>query len=328
MHRSFLIARRRLTAVFCVCALGGISFAQVSVRSVKVLGAKGAVEIEVEASDRVMPQTRVLTDPDRLVVDFPNSVPGAQLRSQSVDRGGVKDIRVGLFQAKPPVTRIVLDLKTAQSFQVFPYGRTVMIKVTGDQTAGVSAATGSSPSIVPSGVVRASAVPGSIVPATYTTRVEPVAAAPPEPALQVSYRNGLLGIRANKATLAEVLTAIQQQTGADISSAPGAEQEIVAADIEPAPAPEVLARLLNGSKFNFLIVSAADDARKLDRVILTARTEGYIPPLPMPENDPAAQEVAPVPDPPNVAPPPTGPSNPQPDPPPPNPEPQPPQQLN
>jgi hypothetical protein len=97
------------------------------------------------------------------------------------------------------------------------------------------------------------------------------------------------------------------------------------AAIDPAPAPEVLARLLNGSKFNFLIVSAASDARKLDRVILTERTEGYIAPLPLPENDPAAQEVAPVPEPPNVAnvpvqpppvqPPPSGPSNPQPEPP-------------
>jgi hypothetical protein len=270
---------------------------------VKVLGAKDAVEIEVEASDRVAPQTRVLTDPDRLVIDFPNAIPGAQLRSQSVDRGQVIAIRVGLFQAKPPVTRIVLDLKAAQSYQVFPYGRTVMIKVTGSEPVAASA--GSSPNLVAT---------------NYTTHVEPASApAPPEPELIVSYRDGLLGIRANKATLSEVLTAIQQRTGADISSAPGAEQERVVADIDPAPAPEVLARLLNGSKFNFLIVSAASDARKLERVILTERTEGYIAPVPMPEDDPVAQEVAPGPEPPNVVP------APMPPPPQPNPEPQPPQ---
>ena len=309
MHRSFVVARWRFGALLCACVLGAVGFAQVSVRSVKVLGAKDAVEIEVEASDRVAPQTRVLTDPDRLVVDFPNSVPGAQLRSQSVGRGQVIAIRVGLFQAKPPVTRVVLDLKTAQSYQIFPYGRTVMIKVTGSGPAAAANA-GSSPNLVAT---------------SYTTHVEPaITPAPPEPELIVSYRDGLLGIRANKATLSEVLTAIQQRTGADISSAPGAEQERVVAAIDPAPAPEVLARLLNGSKFNFLIVSAESDARKLERVILTERTEGYIPPLPMPENDPTAQEVAPVPEPPNVAPPPmqpptqpppAGPSNPQPEPP-------------
>jgi hypothetical protein len=63
--------------------------AQVSVRSVKVLGSKDAVEIEVDASDRIVPQTQVLTGPDRLVIDFPNAVPSSQLRSQSIDRGEV-----------------------------------------------------------------------------------------------------------------------------------------------------------------------------------------------------------------------------------------------
>ena len=74
----------------------------VAVRHIQVLGSKNVVEIEIEASDRVVPETRVLTGPDRLVVDIPNAVPGNQLRSQSVNRGEVKDVRVGLFQAKLP----------------------------------------------------------------------------------------------------------------------------------------------------------------------------------------------------------------------------------
>ena len=126
------IALSRLTVAALALPLAGSALlAQTSVRTVKVLGGKDAVEIEIESSDRVVPQTQVLTGPDRLVIDFPNATPGSQLRSQSVDRGQVKDVRIGLFQSKPPVTRLVLDLKTAQSYQVFPYGRTVMIKITG-----------------------------------------------------------------------------------------------------------------------------------------------------------------------------------------------------
>lgn len=312
MYRSSSILPRWFATILCISALGGLASAQISVRSVKVLGAKDAVEIEVEASDRVVPQTRVLSDPDRLVIDFPNSLPGALLRSQSVDRGDVKAIRVGLFQSKPPITRVVLDLKRAQSYQIFPYGRTVMIKVTG---SGSAVATGAA-SVTP------------LVSASYTVaRVEPtiVPAPPPEPALEVTYRDGLLGIQANKATLSDVLSAIQQRTGAEVTSAPGVEQEIVVVQIAPAPAPDVLARLLNGSKFNFLILSAPNDPRKLDRVILTARTEGYTPPLPMPESEPIVQDTAPIPEvpnmvmapvqPPPVQPPPAGPSNPQPNPP-------------
>ncbi len=77
-----------------------------SVRRVQVLRSQGAVEIEIEGSDRLVPQAQVLTGPDRLVVDFPNAVPGAQLRNQAVNRGEVKDLRVSLFASKPPVTAL------------------------------------------------------------------------------------------------------------------------------------------------------------------------------------------------------------------------------
>ena len=287
---SRTMASRLLLAGLCACFFVMPLPAQVSVRSVKVLGSKDAVEIEVEASDRVVPQTRVLTGPDRLVVDFPNAVPSASARSQSVDRGEVKSVRVGLFQSKPPVTRVVLDLKSAQSYQVFPYGRTVMIKIVGGPETGAATAGYAQP-----------AGPG-LVTTNYTTRGEPVQTeTAPKPTLQVSYQNGLLALSANKATLSEVLYAIQQRTGADISIAAGAEQERVVAEIEPAPAPEVLARLLNGSDFNFLIVSAADDPNKLDKVILSMRYNGIFPTPPAMQappvqarNDDAADEEPPM----------------------------------
>jgi len=264
------IARIRASwlATAALCAgVGSSSLAQISVRSVKVLGHKDTVEVEVEASDRLVPQTRVLTGPDRLVIDFPNAVPGAQVRNQSIDRGDVKDVRVGLFQSKPPVTRVVLDLNTARSFQVFPNGRTVMIKVLGSTVA-------SNGDAAVQYAEDSGRRPG-LVAANYTTGAEPVTIeTPPQPPLQVTYRDGLLGIRSNKATLSEVLYAVQQHTGADISIAAGAEQEKVVADIAPAPAAEVLAHLLNGSRFNFLILNGADDPRQLDRVILSARGDG------------------------------------------------------
>jgi hypothetical protein len=87
----------------------------------------------------------------------------------------------------------------------------------------------------------------------------------------------MLTISSNKASLSEVLFAIHQRTGAEIAIPAGAEQEQVVAEIGPASAPEVLSRLLNGSKFNFLILSSASDPATLDRVILSARPEGPAP---------------------------------------------------
>lgn len=261
------VTARRLSAAVLLCA--GLTslqaFAQVSVRSIKVLGSKDAVEIEVEASERIVPQSQILSGPDRLVIDFPNAVPGNEVRSQSVDRGEVKDVRVGLFQKKPPVTRVVLDLTTAQSYQIFPNGRTVIIKLGGGANRSAE-------------VAQPAQRPGLVV-ANYTTSVEPVTvASPTPPPLQVSYENGLLSISSDKATLSEVLHLVQVKTGADIAIPAGAEQERVVAAIEPAPAPEVLARLLNGSRFNFLIVNSPSDPRQLDKVILTPRGEmDYVP---------------------------------------------------
>ena len=286
-----VLAGGLLAAAGCTC-LASSSTGQVSVRSVRVLGTKDVVEVEVQASDRIIPETQVLSGPDRLVVDFPNAVPGGQLRNQSIDRADVKDIRVGLFQARPPITRVVLDLKSARSYQIFPNGRTVMIKVTGDAAQSNEVAA----------TVHYEQAPprAGLIATNYATGADAIGAAAQAP-LQVSYRDGLLGIHSNKATLSEVLYAIQQHTGADISIPAGAEQEKVAADIPPSPAAEALAKLLNGSQFNFLILNSANDPRQLDRVILSARSEGGFvspPPPPTQEAEPdMTLEEPPVPPP-------------------------------
>ena len=264
---------RSLTAVVSLFVWAALSFpapvaaqAVPSIRRVQVLRTRGQVEIEIEASDRVVPQTNVLTGPDRLIVDFVNARPGAQLRNQAVNRAEVKGLRVGLFSANPPVTRVVLDLNGPQPYQVFPSGRTVIVKVgdAGAETAGDRP--GSGPQLVNTNYP------------TSAAHLSVAAPAPPKPALLVSFQGGLLSINSNKANLSEVLFAIHEQTGAEIAIPAGAEQEQVVVDLGPAPAPEVLAHLLNGSKFNFLILSSSADPHALDRVILSSRPEGTMPP--------------------------------------------------
>ena len=228
-----------------------------SIRHVWIMPSKGVVEIEIEGSDRLVPQPQVLSGPDRLVVDFPNVVPGPQLHNQAVHRGDVKDVRVGLFATKPPVTRIVFDLNGPESYQVFPAGRTVMVKVGVDKTAEQNSAQH----------------PG-LVNASFSGQPARLSVAPTKPPLQVTFEDGLLTIQSDKASLSEILFAVHQRTGADIAIPAGAEQEKVAAALGPGPAPDVLSHLLNGSRFNFLILSAESDPRNLDRVILSPRADG------------------------------------------------------
>jgi hypothetical protein len=296
MDRSLRAAAVLLlwAAIYSPAPLAGQVQALPSIRRVQVLPTRNQVEIEIEASDRIVPQTNVLTGPDRLVVDFVNAVPGAHLRNQAVNRGEVKSLRVGLFSSNPPVTRVVLDLNGPQHYQVFPSGRTVIVKVggTGAETAAFNPASG----------------PG-LMNASYPVQGAPVSA--PAKPLEVLFQNGLLSISSNKASLSEVLFAVHERTGAEIAIPAGAEQEKVVANLGPAPAPEVLAHLLNGSRFNFLILSSSTDPGALDRVILSARPEGTMP-APLPQAQPIAEADDEAEVNPNVAPPPpprTGPPN-------------------
>jgi AMIN domain len=239
-----------------------------SVRNVQVLGGGSQVEIDIESSAPIVPQTNELGGPDRLLVDFVNAKPSAQLRNQAINRAQVKDLRVGLFSADPPVTRIVLDLNGPQPYQVFPSGRTTIVKI--GKVPGQSAL--SNPAAQP-----------VLTPASYGTQEADVAPAenaappPPRPSLAVSFQNEMLSIHADRATLSEVLFAVHQRTGAEIGIPAGAEQEKVAVDLGPAPAAEVLEELLNGSRFNFLILSSPNDPRILNQVILSPRAEGPMP---------------------------------------------------
>jgi len=264
------------------------SEARLVIRQIKILGAKDSIEIEVDASDPINPQTQVLTGPDRLVLDFPNSLPAPELRSQSIYVGAVKDVRAGLFQSNPPTTRVVIDLDSPEPYEVFPAGRSVLIKMSTAVTASSS---------IPIDPWREPAV--EVVTASNTPATQPTAPPdPPQPSLKVEFVNGLLSIRADRVTLAEILEAVKQRTGADVSLAPGADQEKVVFDLGPAPAQEVLAHLLHGSKFNFLILNAANDPKKLDRVILTPRAEGgptTLPPLQTADQAPQPQPYVPPP---------------------------------
>jgi AMIN domain len=245
------------------------------VRHVVVRGTGDAMEVEIQTSGTpVEPDTQAITGPDRIVVDFPGALPAAELRALKVNRGALKAVRTGLFFDNPPITRVVLDLAEPQSYRVSTSQNAVVIKI-GSVAAGehapdaapaarfqnASLATGN-----PFATARVStAVSNAPLPAVRETPP------PPKPPLTVTFKNGMLRIHAEKATLAQVLFEVQLQTRAEIAIPAGAEQEQVAADLGPAPARDVLGALLNGSAYNFIFVG---DELSLQRVILTRRDPG------------------------------------------------------
>ena len=75
---------------------------------------------------------------------------------------------------------------------------------------------------------------------------------------QVSYHDSQLTIVAPNSTLGDILRAVRKQTGAEIEIPPATER--VVTHLGPGPAREVISQLLNGSRFNYVLLgSPADD---------------------------------------------------------------------
>jgi hypothetical protein len=101
----------------------------------------------------------------------------------------------------------------------------------------------------------------------------------PAVAPQVTFEDGLLTIVAPNSTLGDILRSVRKHTSADIEI-PATANERVVTRLGPAPAREVMAELLNGSRFNYILLGSPDDANALVRVVLVAKTGPDTPPAP------------------------------------------------
>lgn len=96
----------------------------------------------------------------------------------------------------------------------------------------------------------------------------------PPTAPQVTYANGQLTIASSNSTLSQVLQSVQTQTGATFDIPPGAGSERVVASLGPGKPQNVLASLLNGSKFNYVILGQANNPGAVQKIILMAKVAG------------------------------------------------------
>jgi hypothetical protein len=95
----------------------------------------------------------------------------------------------------------------------------------------------------------------------------------PAVAPRVHFSDGELTIVAHNSTLSDVLKEVREQTGAELDIPPNANERVVA-DLGPGPAREVLADLLNGTHFNYVMVGSTTDPNAIHNIVLTPRTGG------------------------------------------------------
>ena len=246
-----------LVSGFCL----GIVQAQVpvAVEKVTVVGSEQGIGVQITANRPLATEAQMLSGPDRLVIDFPGAVPGTGLRGLRLNQGEIKAVRAALWSSKPPVTRVVIDLEGPTSYSLIPAGQSINVKF------------GAAPKQLASHTLSGPTVEQPLSGVTKSRTAPPTMADLARPALRVGFDRGLLTISASKATLADVLYQVHLTTGANIPIPAGAEEESVAIQVGPGPAKDVMAALLNGSRFNYVLQGTAKDPQSLGTLLLTPK---------------------------------------------------------
>lgn len=272
--------------------LVGMAAAEGRSRSVGKIAIVGdhPLRLHIQTSASIAPDVQLVPNPDRLVIDLPNTVGGPGFHGFRVGNGEIRGVRTSLFSASPLVTRVVVDLNSPEWYRVAPDSTGLVITLGNDPASGQPAgdtigwvshaAHSRSVSIQPIVSVKAPATPRPATPS-------------PAPAngVTVQFASGQMSIHARDANLSEVLYQIQKITGAEIAIPSGTEQERVAGDFGPGAPNQVLAELLNGSQLNFVVIGSNADPAILRSVVLSRKGGNEDPPA-MRETDmsPAAAD--------------------------------------
>jgi len=124
--------------------------ARVNLKHVQVAGTPDGLQVELTASEPVVPKVSTLADPPRLVLDLPNTSLATSQRRIVVDHDGVKAVRLG---DTARATRVVVDLAETRAYQVTADGNRLLVtfknkageEKSGDETSSAAPSAGIAP---------------------------------------------------------------------------------------------------------------------------------------------------------------------------------------
>jgi len=93
------------------------------------------VKIEIMLTGAVQPSVEMAVNPDRLVLSLPGVISDAKQKRYPLNADGVRGVRMGLNNANPPVTRVVVDLDSALPYTMSAEGKSIVLHVQAAETA-------------------------------------------------------------------------------------------------------------------------------------------------------------------------------------------------
>lgn len=100
-----------------------------TVQDLRVTPSGSGVKVEIVLSTAQTPNVLTAANPDRIVVELPDTISDARQRHIAVSQSGVVGVRVGLNSANPPVTRVVVDLESMQQYSIATDGTRITLTI-------------------------------------------------------------------------------------------------------------------------------------------------------------------------------------------------------
>jgi hypothetical protein len=103
--------------------------ATANIERVDVIPRPDGLTIHIAVNAAVTPEASRVSNPERLIFDFPGCDLKGGNRHIPVNRGAVKELRLSLFSIHPPVARVVVQLKAALEFELKQAGNEVVVDI-------------------------------------------------------------------------------------------------------------------------------------------------------------------------------------------------------
>ncbi len=128
--RVKLIAQLNLVLLLAsIAAAQTLGSGVAEIQNIDVTRSGHEVRIKVTLSVPVMPNVSAATDPDRLVLELPHTAAPPRQRRIAVNENGVQRVRVGLNNANPLLTRVVVDLAGPRAYSLAAEGTSITLIV-------------------------------------------------------------------------------------------------------------------------------------------------------------------------------------------------------
>jgi hypothetical protein len=111
------------------CAAAQNNAVPTRVQSVTAVRQGADLRVEVTLNTPVKPSFETASNPDRILLDLPDTTSNDNLRSVAVNANGVRRVRTGQHSTSPLITRVVLDLDQAHPYTVTTDGSRIIVTI-------------------------------------------------------------------------------------------------------------------------------------------------------------------------------------------------------